>query len=214
MVKKSVTKNNLKFHEHVSRFFSDPNDFFEKTKEENFLISAKYFGLFLLLNLAFIFLSLYRSNTGVSLDLVFYLGFFGVLLFIYFVVPLFLFLATKILRLKTKLSKIYSLSLYVMSYLVLVNLLLSLLLGLVVRFIPESLFSFILFNFISVLILTLLSVSTIYYMLKGLTVYFDLEGKYSFWSMLIFLILTFLVLGLILGTLGGVLGLGTSPLLG
>lgn len=211
--KKISKKEGLNFHEHISRFFSDPKDFFEKTKNESFLDSVKYFGLFLLLNLVFVFVSVFmRENLDFNLS--FILGFSGVLVFMYAMFPIFLFASAKILKLKVKLSKIFSLYLYVVSFLILINILLSLVFGFVVQLLTQSFFAFIAVNMIGFLILTLVGVALVYYLVEGLNVYFNLGTKKSFWTILLFLVMLFLIVGVLVGLIGGVSGIGSSTIFG
>lgn len=211
--KKASKKEGLNFHDHISRFFSDPKDFFEKTKDESFLDSAKYFGLFLLLNLVFVFISVFMRE-NLNFNIPFILGFSGVLVFMYAIFPIFLFLGGKLLKLKVKLSKVFSLYLYVVSFLVLINILLSLIFGFVVQFLTQSFFAFVVVNMIGFLILTLVGVALVYYLVEGLSVYFDLETKKSFWTILLFLVILFLIVGILVGLIGGVSGIGSSTLFG
>lgn len=177
------SRSELNFHEHISKFFANPIEFFEKTKSETFFGSVKYFGLFFLL----IVLSNVFFGKPSDIGWVLYLGvLFGSLVLVYTLIPFLLNVSAKLSGIKTRFPKLLSMYFYVTSYFLVISIVLRVILSALQVVIKGNLY----FNFFvsafSVYMLVLLFTAFVYYTTVGLKTYFDSEGKRAYFTQMIF----------------------------
>lgn len=187
---KPSAKSGLNFHEHISKFFANPHEFFEKTANESFFESVKYFGLFfLLIVLSNLFMGK-PSDIGWGM---YAAVLFGSLAFIYTVIPFLLNISGKLAGIKTKFSKVLSLYFYVTCYFFTISIILRVLVSSVQLLLQKNIY----FNFFvtafSVYLLVLLFTAFVFYMTAGLKNYFGSEGRRPFYAMMIFFTFLFIL---------------------
>ncbi|MBN2880628.1 YIP1 family protein [Candidatus Woesearchaeota archaeon] len=207
MVKKKV-ESDFGFNNHLESFFTNPESFFERIKDESLLTSVKFFGVFLLLTI--LGNVVFGKPSDVSW-VIFGIVLVGSLFVLYLLFPLLLCLSARFFGSKLKFPKILGLYGYNVSYLLVVSMVLRIIFSNLLRLGSNIYLSFFV-SAVQFFVIMLFLMMFFHYTVLGLQKVAELENKNALWSFILFVKIIF-----VLVLIGGfvffkVIGLGSSLL--